>query len=267
MEQRSLNVMAVGAHPDDVEFMMAGTLLLLGEVGARIHVWNLADGCYGSTTLDSRETALLRGREAEASARIAGATLHRPLVNDMAVIYDPELLSRVTAVIRQVRPDILLIPPPEDYMEDHVNTCRLVLSAAFARGLKGFASDPPVEAWDGATVIYHAMPYGLRDRWRRLVRPGQYVDVEPVLLTKRAMLSQHRSQDQWLLDSQGIGSRLARMEEMSREVGGMSGRFMYAEGWRRHLHLGYSLEDTDPLSELLGEVCLVDPDYEKALDQ
>ena len=168
--------MAVGAHPDDIEFMMAGTLLMLKEAGAEIHMWSLANGCCGTAVHDRAEVVLTRRDESLASAREAGAALHGPLADDLAVLYEPGLIARVAAVLREVRPDILLVPSPDDYMEDHVNTCRLVVTGAFARGMRNFETAPPVEPWFGETALYHAMPYGLRDGLRRPVRPGQYED-------------------------------------------------------------------------------------------
>jgi N-acetylglucosamine malate deacetylase 1 len=116
-------------------------------------------------------------------------------------------------------------------------------------------------------VLYHGMPHGLRDGLRHLVQPGQYVNVESVLATKREMLSQHATQKDWLDFSQGMGSYVQEMETMARQVGRMclSGRFEYAEGWRRHSHLGFAAADGDPLSQLLGPLCWVDPAYEQAL--
>ena len=110
------------------------------------------------------------------------------------------------------------------------------------------------------------MPHGLRDSLRRLVRPGQYVDITPVLERKRIMLSHHKSQKEWLDRTQGVDSHLLFMESMSREVGKMSGRFTYAEGWRRHSHWGFAPEDFDPLSNILGNACWTDPEYEKTLE-
>jgi LmbE family N-acetylglucosaminyl deacetylase len=257
--------MAVGAHPDDIEFMMAGTLLLLKEAGADIHMWNLANGCIGSAALDRGETVRVRREEAGASAQEAGATLHPPIVDDLSILYEPDLIAATAAMMRTVRPGILLLPAPDDYMEDHVNASRLLVTAAFARRMPNFRTEPAAEAWEGDTVLYHAMPYGLRGILRRLVMPGQYVDVAPVLEKKRVMLAKHVSQGDWLDASQGVGSRVEAMEDMCLRVGMMSGRFEYAEGWRRHLHLGFSSHDTDPLSDVLGDACLTDPDYERSL--
>jgi LmbE family N-acetylglucosaminyl deacetylase len=97
----------------------------------------------------------------------------------------------------------------------------------------------------------------LRDPLRRPVRPRMYVDVTDVMGTKREMLARHNSQKEWLDVSQGLDAYLKTMEEMSRQVGRMSGRFPYAEGWTRHLHLGFCSEDADPLAAVLRERCLV----------
>jgi LmbE family N-acetylglucosaminyl deacetylase len=258
-----LTAFAIVAHPDDIEFMMAGTLLLLKDGGADIHMWNLSAGGYGSVTHSAEEIARIRWQEAQDSARQAGATLHPPIVDDLAIVYDLKLLAKIGAVIREVKPDIVLTQSPQDYMEDHMNTSRLVVTAAFARGMPNYVTDPPVEAYSSDTTVYHALPHGLRDGLRRRIRAGQYVDITSVLARKRAMLAQHRSQKEWLDVSQGMDSYLLEMEKMSREVGRMSGRFEVAEGWRRHLHLGFSARDIDPLHAALGDKSWIDPTYEE----
>ena len=58
-----------------------------------------------------------------------------------------------------------------------------------------------------------------------------------------------------------MSSYLQEMDDMSREVGAMSGRFVHAEGWRRHLHRGLCAEDADPLADALGDGYLVDDEY------
>ncbi len=248
--------MAIGAHPDDIEFMMSGTLLRLKQAGAEIHMWNLANGCCGSTTHGREEIARLRQAEAEASAGAAGATLHKPIADDLAIFYEPGLLAKTTAVIRQVKPNILLVPSPQDYMEDHANTCRLAVTAAFARGVPNYASDPAQPPYLADVALYHAEPYGLHDSLRQLIRPTHYVDVGDVMPQKRSMLSMHVTQKAWLDASQGIGAYVQEMDAMCQQVGTLSGRFAYAEGWRLHLHLGFGPQEFDPLRDLLGEGCL-----------
>ena len=262
----ALVVLAAAAHPDDIEFLMAGTLLRLREAGAEVHMWNLANGCCGSVAHSREGIAGLRWQEAQASARLADAEMHPPLFDDLAIFYDAPSLARVAAVIRQIRPALLLVPSPQDYMEDHQNASRLLVSGAFVQGMPNFATQPPQPPWDGPVAIYHAMPYGLRDGLRQMIRPGCYVDVTPVLPRKREMLAQHRTQKEWLDASQGLDAYLNAMEDMSRTVGRLSGRFAHAEGWRRHSHLGFAAPDYDPLAWLLPATCWVDPEYERRLD-
>lgn len=258
--------MAIGAHPDDIEFTMAGTLLLLKQAGAEIHMWNLANGHCGTAVHERDEIIRLRGAEAHASAQIAGATVHPPLTDDLGIYYEPKLLARVAAMIRAVKPNILLVPSPQDYMEDHANTCRLAVTAAFVRGMRNYITQPPVAPWGGDMVLYHAMPHGLHDGLRRLIHPGQYADIGSVIDMKRQMLSQHHTQKDWLDVSQGMGSYVQEMDDMARKVGGMSGKFEFAEGWRRHSHLGFASQEADPLAQLLGERCQIDTAYEEALE-
>jgi hypothetical protein len=80
------------------------------------------------------------------------------------------------------------------------------------------------------------------------------------------MLAQHRSQKEWLDVSQGMDAYLTDMENFSRKIGTLSGKFEIAEGWRRHVHMGFGPENYDPMKELLGEHCWIDPQYEKMLD-
>ena len=58
---------------------------------------------------------------------------------------------------------------------------------------------------------------------------------------------------------------VASMDALSLSVGKLSGRFQHAEGWRRHLHLGFAATDTDPLAAALGRRYLVNRAYERSL--
>ena len=118
-----------------------------------------------------------------------------------------------------------------------------------------------------ADRIVAAMPHGLRDGLRKRVDAGLFVDTTSVHDKKREALAAHRSQKEWLDQSQGMDSYLITMDELSLEVGELSGEFKFAEGWRRHLHYGFSGEAIDPLSEVLGEKCAVNEWYEIWLDQ
>src|SRR5277367_6810797 len=227
--------LAIAAHPDDIEFQMAGTLLLLRAAGCETHYFNLANGCCGSVARNARVTARIRAGEARAAAAILGARFHPSLVNDLCVLYDLPTLRRVASIVRRTKATIVLTHSPQDYMEDHTNTCRLAVTAAFAHGMPNFKTLPSRPVSMGDVTLYHWMPHGLRDGLRRRVLPGAFINTTSAQSLKRAALAEHRSQQNWLEVSQGMNSYVAAMESMSRELGKMSGKFKHAEGFRRHL--------------------------------
>jgi LmbE family N-acetylglucosaminyl deacetylase len=247
---------AVCAHPDDIEFMMAGTLLLLRNAGYAIHYMTLADGSCGSMTMDAATTARVRRTEAMEAAASVGAVYHESICPDLEIVYNVALLRRLAAVMRVVAPEIILTHPPADYMEDHMNTCRLVLTAAFARGMPNFVTEPATPIVEQPVTIYHAQPYGLHDPLGRPAGADFYVNTTSVLAEKRAMLACHRSQKEWLDSSQGIDAYLTHMEEMGRAAGARSGAFAHAEGWTHHLPLGYCANNADPLRAALAELTI-----------
>ncbi len=250
--------LAIAAHPDDIELMMAGTLVLLGRTGYALHVMNIADGSCGSMTQSAAETARRRLAEAQASAAILGAMLHPPIARDLEIFYNESLLRKVAAVVRDVAPAIVLLQSPLDYMEDHTNACRLGVTAAFVRSFPNFVTDPPRPPVPGPVAVYHALPWGLEGPLREAIAPDFFVDIASAFETKRNSLACHASQREWLDRTQGLDSYLLAMEESARKIGRRSGRFTLAEGWRRHSHLGFAGRDFDPLREALGE-SLVQP--------
>jgi LmbE family N-acetylglucosaminyl deacetylase len=259
------SALAIFAHPDDIEFVAAGTLLQLGLRGWELHYLNLCSGNCGSVHMDARTTAEIRLKEAQAAARILGAKFHPPMADDLELFYGPETLKKVAAIVREVRPRIVLTHSSQDYMEDHMNTSRLAVTAAFAHGIPNFQTEPPRASFSEDVTVYHAMPHGLSDPLRQKVRAGLYVNTTAVHECKRAALAAHTSQRDWLDVSQGMDSYLSSMDDLSRLVGGLSGRFEHAEGWRRHLHLGFSSKDIDPLNAALEADCAIDASYESAL--
>jgi LmbE family N-acetylglucosaminyl deacetylase len=260
-----LTAIAIGAHPDDIEFYMAGTLLLLRKAGYQTHYMSVANGSCGTMKYSASAIRAIRNNESRAAAKILGAEFHSALTNDLEILYTLDLLRSLSAVVRQVQPTIVLTHSPQDYMEDHTNTSRLAVTAAFARGMPNFRTSPPREATDYPVTVYHAMPHGLCDSLRRRIIPGAFVNTTPVQKTKHEALAAHKSQQNWLDVSQGISSLLLTMENMSLEVGRMSRRFKCAEGWRRHLHLGFCGPYDDPLREALGKYYLINKRYEDGL--
>jgi N-acetylglucosamine malate deacetylase 1 len=253
------SVLAIAAHHDDIEFVMAGTLLQLKKLGWELHYMNIADGCRGSTTMDRATCAAVRLEEARAAAKTLGATFYPPICPDMEIAYTTPLLRKVAAVVRMAKPTILLTHSPIDYMEDHENACKLAVSAAFAHGMPNFESDPEFETYSEPVTVYHAQPVGNATPLGEVVYPGLYVDIAEVLETKVAALACHASQKQWLDESQGMDSYLETMREGCAEVGRMSKRYHYAEGWRRRQHWGFCGPNDDPLADALLGKCASRP--------
>ncbi len=249
------SVISIAAHPDDIEFGMAGTLLLLKNAGWDLHCLNLSTGNCGSMVTGSAATARVRRQEAQAAAKILGATWHPPFCDDLEIVYSVERVRWLAAVIREVNPRIVLTHSPVDYMEDHTETCRMTVTAAFAKNMPNFHTTPRRSAVGGDVTLYHAMPHGLVTPLRQPVTPDLLVDMASVHGKKRAALAAHASQKEWLDATQGMDSYLAAMEEMSGRTAAMGKGLKLAEGWRRHLHLGFSATDDDPMAEALGKLC------------
>lgn len=251
--------LAIAAHPDDIEFVMAGTLLRLRDTGYEIHYMNLSTGNCGSTVYDAAQTTAIRLGEAQNAAAILGASFHPPICDDFEIMYSKEMLKQVAEIIRKVRPNVVLTHSPVDYMEDHMNTSRLAVTAAFIRGIANYPTEnPPGGNYNCA--VYHAVPHGLKGPLGQRVMPEIFVDTTSVHAQKLEALRAHQSQQEWLESSQKMNSYLLAMEDFSSKLGVMSGEFQHAEGWRKHFHLGFSEADYDPLREL-GHYYLANASY------
>ena len=242
-----------------MEMMMSGTLLLLKQAGCVIHTINVANGCVGSTELRPAEIAAIRWKEAQASARLLGSIHHECLVDDLEVFYTQDLIRRVLALVRQVKPDIVLTQSMEDYMDDHMNTAKVAVTATFSRNIPVLPLRPGRAGDFQDVMLYHATPHILTDMMRRPIVPEIFVDVSAVMDTRERLLACHASQKDWLDKTQGLDSYLVLMRSLSEKVGTMSGRFGFAEGWRRHSHVGFTREDCNPLADILKDRCLTVP--------
>ena len=247
------SALAIAAHPDDIEFVMAGTLLLLREAGWDIHVMNVSNGNMGSTVMSAADTDRTRRKEAQASARLMDATWHAPICSDLCVFYTEENIRKICAVVRDARPTVVLTHALSDYMEDHMITARLAVTATFARGVPNYRSKPQRKPSLEPCVIYHAMPHGQCTPLREPVTPELFVDTTSVHTVKREALACHASQKEWLDKTQGQESYLTTLDDFSIALGKRTKKFRHAEGWTRHLHYGFGAAGDDPLREVLGK--------------
>lgn len=247
------SVLAAFAHPDDIEFVAAGTMMLLAEAGYELHYFLFCSGNCGAMDLGPSDIRGVREGEARKAAEIIGATFHPSFADDLELLYNVENLRKVSAILRRVDPQIVLTHSPQDYMEDHMTASRLAVTAAFAREIPNFYSDPVVAETEGEVAVYHAMPHLMIDQLRNPVEPDFVIETGSVHAKKRRALSAHESQKDWLDRTQGMDSYVLTMDELSMSVGSLTGNPLHGEGWRRHSHMGFSSSpDFNPLAEVLS---------------
>ena len=244
------NILAVHAHPDDIETLAAGTLAILAELGHAITIATITAGECGSVADDPAATARIRVREAGEAAAMIGARYRCAGLPDLGVFNDDASRRAVTELLRRAEPAIVITSAPADYHPDHEATSLLVRDACFAASAPGYRAGkaPPLPA---IPHLYFMDPIGGRDRDGVPARPDFAVDVSAVMETKRRMLSAHQSQKSWLFKQHGITDFTAGMEAQSARRGRDFG-VAFAEGFRHYRHPPYP---RDPLLQtLLGQV-------------
>src|SRR3954465_9593683 len=176
-------VLSILAHPDDAEFLCAGTLIrLVGEQAWQAHTPSMTPAACGSAELPPDEISRIRRAEGARAAGLIGATYHCLEEPDLLVCYNEQALSRVTRLLREVRPRVVLTHSPADYMLDHEVTSALARAAAFAAPIPNFLAGrghpPPLER---VPHLYYCDPVEGKDALGRPVEPGFLVDVSAVL--------------------------------------------------------------------------------------
>ena len=126
-------ILAIHAHPDDVEILAGGTLALLAARGHEITIATFTPGDCGSRDLGPEEIAAIRRREAANAAARIGAEYFCLEMRDLRIFNDDPSRRRVTEALRQARPEVVLTASPVDYMCDHEIASALVRDACFER--------------------------------------------------------------------------------------------------------------------------------------
>ena len=247
----SRRILAIHAHPDDVEILAGGTLALLADRGHRLIVVTMTPGDCGSADRSPEEIAAIRRAEAGAAAAILGAEYFCAEFRDLSIFIDDPSRRRVVEILRRTRPELVLTSSPSDYMSDHEATSALVRDACFAAPARNYATgaSDPAPRLEAIPHLYFMDPIGGADRELQPVLPDFYVDVSPTFERKRSLLAEHRSQREWLLRHHGIDDYLVMMERWTRSLGARAG-VDYAEGFRRYK--GHPYPQSGLLEELLA---------------
>jgi len=226
MVEHNMNIMAIAAHPDDIEINCAGTLLRYAKMGYNITLVPFTSGNMGHQTKLPEELAEVRKQEAQASAAVLGATLLWPAVTDECVFPDKQQRSLMIDLMRQVDPDIIITHSPTDYHPDHRYVSQLVFDSYFQKGLPFLPEQREAACRFAKTHVYFMDNLGGID-----FIPTEYVDIADVFEQKKQMLSCHISQARSVNNPSNLP--LLELIEIQGRFRGLAAGCRYAEGFRR----------------------------------
>ena len=216
-------ILAVGAHPDDLEILCSGTLAKYVGQGAHIIMAIATDGSAGHMLIPPDKLAQIRHKEAQEAASLIGAELHWLGYPDELIFEDMDTRLRFIDLIREAKPDLILTHDPNDYHPDHRVVSRLMFDASFVSGLPNIKTEHP--AHPGVCPLYY-----FDTLTGAGFLPTEYVDITDTFETKKAMLRSHASQLTWLKEHDNIDI-VDFITVMARSRGLQCG-VQYAEGFR-----------------------------------
>jgi LmbE family N-acetylglucosaminyl deacetylase len=243
-------VLSIGAHPDDAEFMCAGTLALLQQRGWQVHIATMAPGDCGTVQYSREEISRIRKGESAKAAGLIGGQYHCLECGDIFIMYDRPTLLKAIELVRKVRPRIVFTLSPSDYMVDHETASRLAQTACFCCGVVNVAT-PGAEPFEPIPYLYYADPVEGKDKLGTEIRPGMIVDISSAIDTKEEMLCCHESQRDWLLKHHGMDEYVNMMRAFAAKRGADIG-CKFAEGFRQHL--GHAYPQDNLLQKELGDL-------------
>lgn len=237
-----LDVLAIAAHPDDVELSVGGTLVKLAQTGYKTGILDLTRGEAGT-----RGTPAIRAAEAQAAAEILGVSVRENLdLGDAHLWVNEDSRIQVVRAIRRLRPRIVFTQCWDDAHPDHAHTAQLVREAAHISGLAKYDADFGLERWRPNAVAYFLFP--------RTVAPSFLVDISQHFNRKWQAIQAHASQFHNPASAEPTSrvstpQFLREMEARDRYFGALIGT-EYAEAFfvREALHV------TDPVALLTNSM-------------
>jgi N-acetylglucosamine malate deacetylase 1 len=182
-----MNILAVGAHPDDIDTCCGGTLIRYAQAGARVVIAVMTDG-RASPRGNPVTTAALRREEAQAAATLIGAELIWMGFPDGQMMDSLEARLQLCEVMMRVAPDLIITESPEDYHSDHIVTSQMVTAVS-----QMASWSPPPQA--PGNPLGKAVPVAFMTSTKGIgFLPEDYVDVSAVWQTKFRMVQCHLSQ-------------------------------------------------------------------------
>jgi N-acetylglucosamine malate deacetylase 1 len=177
-----VDILAIAAHPDDVELICGGTLIRAKMLGRTTGILDLAAG-----ELASRGTPDLRAKEAAQAAKVMGISVRENLgLPDGGIQNTPETRAKVAVVIRRLKPSIVITHSPHGRHPDHPMVAQLVRDACFVAGLK--MVEPKVPAHRPRKVL-HALSFREDNQ-----KPTFVVDISESFEKKLEAIACYKSQ-------------------------------------------------------------------------
>ena len=246
-------VLAFGCHPDDVEFMAAGTLALLAQKGYEVHIATMTGGEAGSPTETSQQIRARRLQEAENAAKTIGGHYHYAGGRDLEVEYNSAYRKMTTRVMREVDPLIVLTLPPTDYLPDHEQASYLVRNAAYIASVPLYDCGVPTRPTERFPYLYYWNASNLTDIFGRPLPLHFGIDITSAMEVKERMLACHESQREWLRYHNGWDEYMHVMKRQSAEDGKRIGA-EYGECFIQHRSTGHPRDNI--LKDILGNLCV-----------
>jgi bacillithiol biosynthesis deacetylase BshB1 len=182
LEPLPVDALAIGAHPDDIELVVGGTLLKLASIGYKTAVLDMARGEGGT-----RGTPETRAAEAAASAQTLGLTARENLaLPDSHIWCDEDSRLRMVRALRRFRPKVIFTHYWEDPHPDHAHTAQIVREACYVAGLAKFDAQSGQARYRPSAIAHFMFP--------RTVPPTFVVDITPFADQKMAAIRCFKSQ-------------------------------------------------------------------------
>jgi LmbE family N-acetylglucosaminyl deacetylase len=221
-----MNILAIGAHPDDIEILCAGTLALYARQGHNVSIAVFTAGDMGDRLVLPEKLARIRKAENEAAAAVIGARLLWGGVTDEHVFPNEPQRRIMIDLIRECDPDVILTHGPSDYHPDHRYVSQLVFDSFFQKGLPHIPNQARPACRFGVTQMYYM------DNIAGIgFLPTEYVDITPVMDLKLRMLRCHRSQYKAI--SELADRDLEEVTQIQARFRGLAGGCEFAEGFCR----------------------------------
>jgi len=200
-----MRVLAVGAHPDDVEIFCSGTLIKCVERGDTVIICYACSGDLGHMVIPPEELKVIRANEAKKAGALEGMEVIWGGFDDMNLFENNrEARDKMVDVIRYANPDLIITQNPVDYHADHSSISKLVFDASFTATLPNYKCSVHRLTKDDTPAKLVPIYYMDTDAGMGFGQPDIYVDVSSLMDRKLKMLACHESQVVWLKEHDGI---------------------------------------------------------------